>query len=356
MKKDAHIHRVVPRRRAALIGARRKEALRLVKHEHRVLPLGLDEDLFDVLRALANILVHQLRAVDDHQRPADVKSYRLGRHGLARSRLSVEEGRDALGAPVLLLEAPLPKEDGLRLRVVDNLLEVLLHLLGEHHLLQAVLRHDAAIEIRHRQPAAQLVRRARVQVLHCHGRLEALTRAGDREGREPRVLDESSLQLVLAREQHEVDVRREGQLGRGHDAPDLLAEEEVGLGELDREGDAPVHGLVEVHRPVGREDTQPLVALELGEHRVHLHVALGAVHEDRLALVEEEDCAPKRDDHDGRSKATVSSKAGPVSEANWADDLSSRVGGGLAAAKGVGLEVYSGAYWRRVSWLRGRRA
>ena len=58
--------------------------------------------------------------------------------------------------------------------------------------------------------------------------------------------------------------------GRPQRAPDALAQQQVGLGELDRERDPPVHRLVEVHRPVGREDAQPLVPLELGEHGVHL--------------------------------------------------------------------------------------
>ena len=56
----------------------------------------------------------------------------------------------------------------------------------------------------------------------------------------------------------------------GGRTPDALAQQQIGLGELDGERDAPVHRLVEVHRPVGREDAQPLVTLELGQHRVDL--------------------------------------------------------------------------------------
>ena len=76
--------------------------------------------------------------------------------------------------------------------------------------------------------------------------------------------------LVLPRQRHEVDVLRELELRRRHLPPDSLAQQQVRLRELDREGDPPVHRLVQVHRPVGREDAEALVALELGEHGVHL--------------------------------------------------------------------------------------
>ena len=231
------------------------------------LRLGLDEDLLDVLGRLAHVLVDELGAVDDHERPADVEADRLGRHRLAGARLAVEEPRDALRgrgkasegerrrgraregerrrvikrcridgekagegerrgslrqahlrAAVLLLEAPLAEEHRLRLRVVDHLLELLLDVLRQHHLLEPVLGHDAAVEVGHGEAAAQLVRGARVQVGHRHGRFEAVARDGNRERREPRVLDEAALQLVLAREQHVVHVGAELQLGRRHTA------------------------------------------------------------------------------------------------------------------------------------------
>mmetsp|Transcript_21545 Transcript_21545/g.46363 ORF Transcript_21545/g.46363 Transcript_21545/m.46363 type:complete len:256 (-) Transcript_21545:988-1755(-) len=200
----------------------------------------------------------------------------------------MEEGRDALRAAVLLLEAPLAEEDGLRLGVGDHLAQLVLDARGELNLLQPALRHDAAVELRHGESSAQLVGGAGCEVLVRDGAADALARDGEREGREPRVLDEATRQLVLAGERHEVDVILELQLGRAELTPDALSQQQVGLGELDSEGDAPVHRLVQVHRPVCCEHAEPLMPLKLRQHRVDLHVALGPVHEDGLALVEEE--------------------------------------------------------------------
>mmetsp|Transcript_23786 Transcript_23786/g.60832 ORF Transcript_23786/g.60832 Transcript_23786/m.60832 type:complete len:546 (-) Transcript_23786:177-1814(-) len=288
MEQHPRVHRVMARRRAAVTRPLAEETLCLVKDEHRVLPLGLDENLLDVLRRLAHVLVHQLRAVDDHEGAADVEADRLRRHRLARARLSVEQCRDALRSAVLLLEAPLAEEHRLRLRVVDHVPQLLLDGLGKHNLLEPVLRHDAAIKVGHGEATPQLVRGARMEVGHRDRRRKPVARDRDRQRREPRVLDEAALELVLAREQHEVDVAGKGQLRRCHRAPDLFTQQQVRLRELDGEGDAPVHRLVEVHRPIRRQDAQPFVPLELSEHRVDLHVPLGAVHKDGLTLVEEE--------------------------------------------------------------------
>ena len=59
---------------------------------------------------------------------------------------------------------------------------------------------------------------------------------------------EPDLQLVLAREGHEVDIVGEGQLLGSHRPPDALAQQQVGLRELDGERDAPVHRLREKRR------------------------------------------------------------------------------------------------------------
>mmetsp|Transcript_39630 Transcript_39630/g.115694 ORF Transcript_39630/g.115694 Transcript_39630/m.115694 type:complete len:483 (-) Transcript_39630:382-1830(-) len=288
MEQHTDVEVVVPVGRAAIVGSLSEEALGLVEDQHGVLRLGFLEDLLDVLGALAYILVDQLGAVDDQERSAHVEADRLGRHRLSGARWAVEERRDALRLAVGLLEAPLAKEHGLRLLVVDHLPQLVLDRRGQHHLLEAVARHDAAVKVGHRQAAAQLMRRALVQVCLRHRRREALARDGEGERGEPRVLDEAARQLVLARERHVVDVGGELELGRVHRAPDALAQQLVGPRELDRERDAPVHRLVQVHRPVGGEHAEALVALELGEYGVDLHVSLGAVHEDRLALVKEE--------------------------------------------------------------------
>mmetsp|Transcript_24819 Transcript_24819/g.78687 ORF Transcript_24819/g.78687 Transcript_24819/m.78687 type:complete len:405 (-) Transcript_24819:550-1764(-) len=289
VQQHADVHRVVPRGRASLGAPLGKQALALVEHEHRLLRLGLVEDLLDVLGRLANVLVHQLSAVDHHQRAADVKPDSLGRHRLARAGRAMEERGDALRAAVLLVEAPLAKQHRLRLGVGDHLAELVLDRGGQLHLLEPARRDDAAVHLGHREPPAQLVRRAGVQVRLRDLARGALPRDGQRQRRQPGVLDEAARQLELARERHEIDVVAERQLWRRHAPPDLLAQQQVGLGELDGEGDAPVHRLVQVHRPVGGEDAESLVPLELGEDGVDLQVALRAVHEDRLALVEEED-------------------------------------------------------------------
>ena len=67
--------------------------------------------------------------------------------------------------------------------------------------------------------------------------------------------------LVLPRQRHEVHIFGELELRRRHLPPDPLAQQQVRLGELDREGDPAVHRLVQIHRAVGREDAEALVAL-----------------------------------------------------------------------------------------------
>mmetsp|Transcript_55125 Transcript_55125/g.109461 ORF Transcript_55125/g.109461 Transcript_55125/m.109461 type:complete len:302 (+) Transcript_55125:841-1746(+) len=289
MQQDANVHRVVPRRRATFRRALRKEAFRLVEDEHGVLCLGLYEHFLDVLCRLADVLVHELRTVHHHQGSADIEADGLGGHRLASARITVEEGRDALRPAVLLLEAPLAEEHCLRLGKVDNVLELLLDLRRQDHLLQAVLRHDPAVEVGHRQPTSKLMRRSRMQV--CHGERWGLAIAGhrNREGGEPSVLDKAALKLVLAREQHEIDVVCEREFGRCHRSPNALAKQQVGLSELDSQRDAPVHRLVQVHRSVGGEDAKALMPLELRQDGVDLQIALGTIHEDALTLVKEQD-------------------------------------------------------------------
>ena len=110
-------------------------AFAFIEDQHGVLALRLVEHFLDVLRRLAHVLIDQLGAVDDHQRPAHVEADRLGRHRLARAgytcqirnvcpavtpnygrlrHFTVEERRDALCTPVLPLEAPLAEQHRLR--------------------------------------------------------------------------------------------------------------------------------------------------------------------------------------------------------------------------------------------------
>mmetsp|Transcript_7966 Transcript_7966/g.17830 ORF Transcript_7966/g.17830 Transcript_7966/m.17830 type:complete len:248 (+) Transcript_7966:578-1321(+) len=222
VQQDAYVEVVVSVVAASIVAALRKQAFCLVKHQHGVLRLGLSKDGLDVLCGLADILIYQLSAVDNEERTPYVEADCLGSHCLARARRPVEQGTDPLCAAVLLLEPPLPKENGLRLRVVYDLLELVFELRRQDDTLQTLLRHNPSIEVRHGQPAPQLVRRPGVQIRLRHSGSGSLPGHGEGESRDPRVLDEATRQLVLAGQGHVVDVVGESQLWRRHRAPDPL--------------------------------------------------------------------------------------------------------------------------------------
>jgi hypothetical protein len=75
---------------------------------------------------------------------------------------------------------------------------------------------------------------------------------------------QTSAHLVLERDLLEVDSLSQRQLGGQEQLPDVDTEEVVGGVELHDERDPSMHGLVQIVRPVGRQEHDALVALHLG--------------------------------------------------------------------------------------------
>mmetsp|Transcript_50745 Transcript_50745/g.156643 ORF Transcript_50745/g.156643 Transcript_50745/m.156643 type:complete len:945 (-) Transcript_50745:605-3439(-) len=272
-----------------------KEALRFVEDDGGAhLPRLLERLLHLALRVAS---VHQRGGVGDAEGQAALERDRLGGERLTGAARAVQQHDGVLLVPVALVESPLRVERVARLGEFHDLLELLERLRGQHDVLEAAARRDIRRLVLVREgggvggleEAAHLRLGAVHEVVHRHRRLVAvLARHGGGERGEHGVLDEAAAELVVEGDGVDAHVVGDLELVGQVRAPDALAHLVVGQGELDHQGDAAVHRLVDRLRPVRREDHDAVVALKLREDGREHRVAVARL-EDGLALIKEDD-------------------------------------------------------------------
>ena len=275
----------MPRRRVVAAGS--EERVALVEQQDRALSARPGEDLGQVALRLADPLRQESRDVGRDERPAELASDGLGAERLARARLAVEERRDPEAAVLLAAEAPRLEHRAAGAGGVRELLDRC----GEGDWEDDVVQTDRGDGRAGASLVASVVSRRAFEIGLRDGRAGDPSGALDGRGGgdEDRVLDEATREVEAVRERAHVDVGGERQLGGQVLLPDDAPSGVVGRLKRDVHEDAPAERGVEVVGEVRGQDRDPLEALELAEQHRHQGVALSAVAEDDLALVEEEE-------------------------------------------------------------------